>query len=347
MFQIKTEVIKLTEDNFNDSIKKGAELIRKEEVVAFPTETVYGLGGSGFSPSAIKKIFEAKGRPQDNPLILHIGSMEMLEDIATDIRDYVYLLMEKFWPGAITFVLNKKPIVPKEVSAGLETVGIRFPSEKTARALILKTGLPIAAPSANTSGKPSPTNAEAVFEDMDGKIPLILDGGQTDIGIESTVLLSTGELPVILRPGKVSYEDIKDIIPSVEISTGLRKGEKPLSPGQKYRHYAPKADLYLFVGKFNNVASRILFEEAKWELEDKKIGIMCFDETRERYSSEFVISLGSYFDKEEVSRNLFKSLRNFDKLGVDVILSESIDEKGMGRAIFERMKRAAREVIHI
>ncbi|NLM05533.1 MAG: threonylcarbamoyl-AMP synthase [Tissierellia bacterium] len=344
---MNTEVIKLTEENFKKSIKKGAELIRKEEVVAFPTETVYGLGGAGFSPLAIRKIFEAKGRPQDNPLILHIGSMEMLDDIATDIRDYVYLLMEKFWPGPITFVLNKKSVVPMEVSAGLTTVGVRFPSERTAQALILEAGLPIAAPSANTSGKPSPTNAEAVFEDMKGRIPLILDGGQTDIGIESTVLLSTGEKPIILRPGKVSYEDIREVVASVEISAGLKQGEKPMSPGQKYRHYAPKADMYLFVGKFNDVASRILFEEARWELEDKKIGILCFDETRERYSSEHVISLGSYFNREEVSRNLFNSLRDFDKLGVDVILSESVEEKGIGRAIFERMRRAAKEVVNV
>lgn len=320
-------------------IREAAERIRRGELVAFPTETVYGLGADGRNEDAIRKIFEVKGRPSDNPLILHITDMAELEELSRDVSPKARALMEKFCPGPITFVVKRSEGVSDLVTAGLDTVAIRMPSDEIARALIRAAGCPIAAPSANVSGRPSPTDAEAVWEDLRGKIPLILDGGRTEVGLESTVVDVTGDKPVILRPGKITPEEISAVWEGVSIEE--TSAAAPRSPGQKYRHYAPKAKMTVFVGRFDDVVQRILLEEAKAELEDLKIGILCFDESRDRYRSRYVISLGSYFDKEAASHNLYASLRQFDEWGVDVIFAETTDEKGIGLAVRNRMFKAA------
>lgn len=338
---MKTEIIDVSDGGI-EGIDKAAALLKQNELVAFPTETVYGIGACGLSEEAVSKIFTAKGRPSDNPLILHIADMNDLEKITKNIKDYALKLMDKFWPGPITFVLERTEIVPLSVCAGLDTVAVRFPSNEISMKLIRAAGFPIAAPSANTSGKPSPTDAKAVYEDLNGKIPLILDGGETEVGLESTVVLVTGDYPIVLRHGKVTIEELREIMPDTEDSQPYEPNDDfvPLSPGQKYRHYAPKAEMYAFKGKFNDISNRILLEEAKYELQNKKVGILCFDETRDRYTSENVLSVGSYFNKEEVSHNLFSVLREFDRLGVDVILSETMDERGLGKAIMNRLTKA-------
>lgn len=320
-------------------IEEAAEWIRRGELVAFPTETVYGLGADARNEAAIRKIFEVKGRPSDNPLILHIAELSELDELSREVSPKARALMEKFCPGPITFVVKRSDGVSDLVTAGLDSVAVRMPSDEIARTLIRAAGCPIAAPSANVSGRPSPTDAEAVWEDLNGKIPLILDGGRTEVGLESTVVDVTGETPVILRPGKITPEEIAKVWQGVSVEEA--SAEVPRSPGQKYRHYAPKAKMTVFVGRFDDVVQRILLEEAKAELEDWKIGILCFDESRDRYRSHDVISLGSYFDKEAVSHNLYAALRQFDEWGVDVIFAETTDEKGLGLAIRNRMYKAA------
>lgn len=320
-------------------IEEAAEWICRGELVAFPTETVYGLGADARNEAAIRKIFEVKGRPSDNPLILHIAELSELDELSREVSPKARALMEKFCPGPITFVVKRSDGVSDLVTAGLDSVAVRMPSDEIARALIRAAGCPIAAPSANVSGRPSPTDAEAVWEDLNGKIPLILDGGRTEVGLESTVVDVTGETPVILRPGKITPEEIAKVWQGVSVEEA--SAEVPRSPGQKYRHYAPKAKMTVFVGRFDDVVQRILLEEAKAELEDWKIGILCFDESRDRYRSHDVISLGSYFDKEAVSHNLYAALRQFDEWGVDVIFAETTDEKGLGLAIRNRMYKAA------
>lgn len=320
-------------------IEEAADLLRRGELVAFPTETVYGLGADARNEAAIRKIFEVKGRPSDNPLILHIAELSELDELSREVSPKARALMEKFCPGPITFVVKRSDDVSDLITAGLDTVAVRMPSDEIARALIRAAGCPIAAPSANVSGRPSPTDAEAVWEDLNGKIPLILDGGRTEVGLESTVVEVTGETPLILRPGKITPEEIEKMWQGVSVEEA--SAEVPRSPGQKYRHYAPKAKMTVFVGRFDDVVQRILLEEAKAELEDWKIGILCFDESRDRYRSHDVISLGSYFDKEAVSHNLYAALRQFDEWGVDVIFAETTDEKGLGLAIRNRMYKAA------
>lgn len=320
-------------------IEEAADRLRRGELVAFPTETVYGLGADARNEAAIRKIFEVKGRPSDNPLILHIAELSELDELSREVSPKARALMEKFCPGPITFVVKRSDGVSDLVTAGLDSVAVRMPSDEIARALIRAAGCPIAAPSANVSGRPSPTDAEAVWEDLNGKIPLILDGGRTEVGLESTVVDVTGETPVILRPGKITPEEIAKVWQGVSVEEA--SAEVPRSPGQKYRHYAPKAKMTVFVGRFDDVVQRILLEEAKAELEDWKIGILCFDESRDRYRSHDVISLGSYFDKEAVSHNLYAALRQFDEWGVDVIFAETTDEKGLGLAIRNRMYKAA------
>ncbi len=337
---MKTEILKIDRENINnDYIKKAANLIKEGNLVAFPTETVYGLGADGLNNEACKKIYKAKGRPSDNPLILHISDITMLDNLVEEISDKHRKLFE-LWPGPMTLIFKKSKLIPDVVTAGGDTVAIRFPSDNIARALISEAKRPIAAPSANISGRPSPTKASDVYQDMQGVIPAIIDGGESNIGIESTVIdLSTDE-PTILRPGFYTYEFLKEILDDMRLDDSLVDSTKiPKSPGQKYKHYAPKANLRVFIGK--DVPDYLLTLAKKYESEGKKIGILAFEEDKDKFSSYPYISLGNRSDLSTMSHVLFSSLRQMDRLGVDIILAEGVRENNLGKSIMNRMKKAA------
>lgn len=324
------------------SIERAAELIRAGELVAFPTETVYGLGANGLDGAAVRKIFEAKGRPADNPLILHISRLEQLPPLIDGaLPDKARLLAERFWPGPLTMVLKKSPLVPGAVTAGLDTVAIRMPSHPAARALIEKTGLPIAAPSANRSGRPSPTRAEHVLEDMDGRIGLILDGGPCRVGLESTVLDAAGEVPRVLRPGGVTPEMIEAALGAVEVDESalrpLKEGEKARSPGMKYRHYAPKGRLTIIRGAADAVAREIARRYDEAEAAGQRCAILA--SSARRYGGRNVRPLGE--TPEQVAANLFQALREMDGEGVERMFAEAVEISGLGLAVMNRMGRAA------
>ena len=261
---MKTEILKIDRENIDtDAIKKAANFIKSGQLVAFPTETVYGLGADGLNDEACRKIFKAKGRPSDNPLILHISHISMLDNLVEEITDKHRKLFE-LWPGPMTLIFKKSDLIPDAVTAGGDTVAIRFPSDQIARALITEADTPIAAPSANISGRPSPTKARDVYQDMDGIIPVIIDGGESNIGIESTVIDLSGDEPIILRPGFYTYEFLKDILSDMRLDDSLVDSSKiPKSPGQKYKHYAPKAKLRVFIGE--DVPTHLLSEAEKYK----------------------------------------------------------------------------------
>lgn len=337
---MKTEIFKIDRKNINKAyIKKAADLINEGALVAFPTETVYGLGADGLNDEACKKIFKAKGRPADNPLILHISHISMLDNLVEAIsekhRKLFYL-----WPGPMTLIFKKSKLIPEAVTAGGDTVAIRFPSDEIARALISEANTPIAAPSANISGRPSPTKADDVYQDMDGIIPLIIDGGESNIGIESTVIDLSGENPIILRPGYYTYEFLKEILPDMRLDDSLVDSTKiPKSPGQKYKHYAPKAKLRVFIGE--NVPDYLLNLAEECKSQGKKVGILAFEEDKDKFASYPYISLGSRRDLSTMSHVLFSSLREMDRLKVDIILAEGVRENHLGKSIMNRMKKAA------
>lgn len=335
-------------------IQKAAEIIKKGGLVAFPTETVYGLAGNVFDKKAIKKIFKVKKRPLDNPIIVHIAELSEIFKLAKKIPPKTKILAKKFWPGPLTLVLFKKKEVPKEVTAQSDSVAIRMPKNKIALELIRKANCPLAAPSANLAGRPSPTSAEDVFEDLGDKIDLILDGGKTEIGLESTVLDLTVQPAQILRPGGISFEDLKKVIPEIQLHPSLKRKvlrakdikKKVKSPGIKYRHYAPKAPLILFEDekKVAKIQKLIKFYQSK----NKKVGVMAFKETKKFYQkADIVLSIGSKRDLKRIAKNLFKTLREFDKRGVDIILAEGLfqkglSQKGIGFAIEHRLRKAAK-----
>ena len=337
---MKTEILKIDRENINiDAIKKAGNFIKSGQLVAFPTETVYGLGADGLNDEACRKIFKAKGRPSDNPLILHISHISMLDNLVEEITDKHRKLFE-LWPGPMTLIFKKSKIIPEAVTAGGDTVAIRFPSDPIARALITEADTPIAAPSANISGRPSPTKASDVYQDMDGIIPIIIDGGQSNIGIESTVIDLSNDEPTILRPGFYTYEFLKDMLSDMRLDDSLVDSSKiPKSPGQKYKHYAPKAKLRVFIGE--DVPTHLLSEAEKYKSDGKKVGILAFEEDKERFNSYPYISLGSRKDLSTMSHVLFSSLREMDRLGVDIILAEGVKEKHLGKSIMNRMKKAA------
>ncbi len=345
MDRIETIVIKVNKQNPEKAlIKKGADIIKSGGLVAFPTETVYGLGANGLDEEAVKKIFIAKGRPQDNPLILHVAEKDQVLPLVEFISKEAEELMERFWPGPLTLLFKRSKLVPDCITAGLDTVAIRMPNHPVASALIKASSVPIAAPSANTSGKPSPTLANHVIEDLYGKIHMIIDGGKTGIGVESTVLDMSGDKPLILRPGGITLEQLREILPQVEEDLSIIKDDEnivPKSPGQKYKHYAPKGEMYLFVGNLDNIVNAIDEYANRYIKLGKKVGIMATDETKSKYNKGVVLSLGSRKDKESIARNLFSTLREFDEKGVDIILAEGIDSQGIGKAIMNRMKKAA------
>lgn len=356
-------------DNDKKAYAEAAEFIQKGEVVAFPTETVYGLGANGLNGEAVNKIFAAKGRPNDNPLILHISELKEIEPLTTGLNANAKALAAAFWPGPLTLIVNKSSIVPDEVSAGLATVAVRMPSNKYAQQFIKACGCPIAAPSANISGRPSPTNAQDVQEDMNGKVAGILDGGDCGIGLESTIVDTTEEVPTILRPGGITFEMLTEVLGVVEIDKALTgdKNFKPKAPGMKYRHYAPKAPMYLLEGA---AVSKMVFMVFKALAEGKKVGILCSKAMQRKLFAYFVCALkeelpltddisledsqailnnldkkilGSFWGeaREDLASNLFFLLRDFDRTCPDVIIAEGVAEDGIGLAIMNRMRKAA------
>ena len=335
----------------NADIKEAADIIRSGGLVAFPTETVYGLGANALMSEAAKKIYAAKGRPSDNPLIVHISKTEDVNNIAREIPEIFYKLAECFWPGPMTVVLKKRSIIPDDTSGGLDTVAVRLPDNNIARALIEVSKVPIAAPSANTSGRPSPTRASHVFDDMDGRIDMIIDGGTVGIGVESTIVDLTGDIPTLLRPGAVTFEMLQEVCTEVDIDPDiehlLASGEAPKAPGMKYKHYAPKADMKMLKGNEAAVLDYLKKEISESEI---KTAILTVDEHRavlekiiEDNNKENIklLSLGSLKDMKTVAHNLFDVLRKCDELGVSTILSESFDESGIGRAVMNRLKKAS------
>jgi len=341
---IKTRVMTINDNEDNKKIiKKAGEALGEGRLVAFPTETVYGLGADGLNEKAVKNIFKAKGRPQDNPLILHIASLEMLEKLALDISQDSLRLIEKFWPGPLTIIFKRTRLVPNIITGGLDTVAIRMPENKLARDIIREAKTPIAAPSANTSGRPSPTRASHVYEDLKSRVDYIVDGGTTGIGLESTVIDMSEEVPTILRPGAIGLEDIRRVLPSAVEDLSLVDDSKeivPKSPGQKYRHYAPNKELVLFVGSNDFMVKSIGEAIGYYGASGKKVGVIATDENLEFYKGARVISLGSQKDKAGIAHNLFDVYRKFNTEDVDIILSESVDEEGLGKAIMNRMKKA-------
>lgn len=328
----------------NASIEDAAEYIRQGELVAIPTETVYGLGGNALDPAAIAKIFAAKNRPHDNPLIAHISDVSQLRPlIACEPSAAAKRMMKAFWPGPLTMIFPRSEKVPAALSAGLDTVSVRLPNHPVARALISAAGVPIAAPSANSSGRPSPTTAAHVFEDMNGKIPLILNGGACAIGLESTVVDMTGDTPVILRPGAITAEQIALVAGASEIDDAvmrpLRENEKPRSPGQAHRHYAPKGALTIVTGAAENVIQAIseMYDQAA--ADGHKPLIMSLSEHIPAYGGRRTESLGGSMD--EMAQRVFAVLRDADALGADVLFSEAVEASGLGLAIMNRLGRAA------
>ncbi len=342
---MKTTVIKIDKDNIDkDLIIEAVDTIKNSGLVAFPTETVYGLGANGFDENAVKKIFAAKGRPQDNPLILHVYSIEQVKELVKEIPDMAKRCMEEFWPGPLTILLPKSSKVPSIITAGLDTVAIRMPENKIALELIKTSNVPIAAPSANISGRPSPTSAKHVIEDLMGKVDMIIDGGDTGIGLESTVLDLSGDTPMILRPGGVTKEELQKIIPNVTIDFAIIKEDEniiPKSPGQKYRHYAPKSEMLVFSGDVDRMVEAIIGKTKEYMNNGKKVGIICTDETKKNYQEGLIISMGNRENNETIAHNLFNTLRLFDEENVDIILAEGVELSHLGIAIMNRMMKAA------
>jgi L-threonylcarbamoyladenylate synthase len=328
-------------------LAEASELLRSGELVAFPTETVYGLGANALDAEACSKIFQVKGRPQDNPLIVHVANRAIADTVIESWNEFAEICMRCFWPGPLTLVLPKKALVPATVTCGLETVAIRMPKHRVALALIELTGLPIAAPSANVSGKPSPTSADHVWQDLNGRIKLIVDAGNCQVGLESTVLDLTGEIPTILRPGGITREDLEKVLGEVRVDQPS-KNQAPKAPGMKYRHYAPNGEMLLVFGPREKVVSRILTETQKAHRNLKKVGILCTSESAVQFHNlhpELLFVMGSENLPEEVAANLFRGLRLCDEQEIEVILAEGVEESGLGSAIMNRLKKAAGQKI--
>ena len=327
-------------------IETAAEIIRRGGLVAFPTETVYGLGANALNGGAVIALFEAKRRPLDNPPILHVADAREVYKLAREVPRQAETLMKKFWPGPLTLVFKRSSVVPEVTVAGLNTVAIRMPKHNVALALIKQSGCPIAAPSANLSGKPSPTTAQHVYEDLNGRIDAILDGGASAVGVESTVVDVSVEPPMILRPGGTTSEALKQVLGSVKLHPFVEaEQEIPLenakSPGMKHKHYSPKADVILVEGAVPAVTSRIQELAQSYMFQGVKVGILATDETVEFYNAPVVRSLGSRFNLVSVARNLFRLLREVDAEKVDVILVEAVTSEGLGLAVMNRLRKAS------
>lgn len=337
---MQTKVLRFSKD----AIDQAAALIRDGQLVAFPTETVYGLGANALDPDAVGRIFAAKGRPGDNPLIVHIADVSELRPlIACDPGDAAKRLIREFWPGPLTMIFPKSDIVPKDVTAGLDTVAVRFPLHTVAWELIRTAGVPIAAPSANRSSRPSPTIAAHVLEDMEGRIPLILDGGECAIGLESTVVDMTGDVPHILRPGEITAEEIADVVGGCEVDSAvmrpLMEGEQPRSPGMKHRHYAPVGELTVYTGDPARVTAAISGMYDRAAAAGRRPLILALEPHRAAYGERRTESLGG--GACEMAHRMFGLLRRADALGADVLFSEAVEAQGIGLAVMNRLSRAA------
>ncbi|MGQ9543979.1 MAG: L-threonylcarbamoyladenylate synthase [Candidatus Bathyarchaeia archaeon] len=323
-------------------IRRGAEIIREGGLVAFPTETVYGLGADALNPAAVERIFIAKERPPDNPLIVHIADVNSIGRLAAKVPDEAKILIDRFFPGPLTIILEKKPVIPDVTTANLPTVALRMPNHKIALALIEMSGTPIAAPSANKAGRPSPTRAQHVLEDLEGKVDLIIDGGPTTFGLESTVIDLTVKPPQLLRPGAVTLETLTDILGQVQVHpsiTSMLSNEilEVKSPGMKYKHYAPRAELIVVTGRDEDVAEKI--RQIIDVLKGKGLKVGVASTTGRGYCADHIEELGR--SKLEIASRLYDSLRRFDEARVDTIIAEGVDEQGLGLSIMNRLKKAS------
>lgn len=347
-----TQIIQVNKQNIEaEVIRQAGDIIKAGGLVAFPTETVYGLGGDAMNPASSKKIYAAKGRPSDNPLIVHIYRIEDLTPIVKEIPESAAKLAEAFWPGPLTLIFNKSDMVPYETTGGLNTVAVRMPVHPVAKAFIEAAGGYVAAPSANRSGRPSPTSAKYVAEDMAGRIEMILDSGDVEIGLESTIVDMTVEEPMILRPGYITREMLEEVLQSVGEDKTLMtadSGQAPKAPGMKYRHYAPKGDLTIVDGEESRVVEYINAQVCRLQKEGYKTGVIGTDSTIVRYRGDVCKSAGDRKDETTVARELYRILREFDDEGVTVIFSESFDTAGIGQAIMNRLLKAAgHKILHL
>ena len=337
-----TLISKIDKKNIDkEEIKKQSKLLQEGKTVIFPTETVYGLGANALDENAVSKIYEAKGRPSDNPLIVHIYDKKQVSDLAQEVNKNAEIIMEKFWPGPITIILKKKDIVPMRTSGGLDTVAIRMPSDTIAKALLEEVQLPIAAPSANISGRPSPTRAKHVYEEMNNRVDGIILGGDCIFGLESTVLDLTNNIPTILRPGSITKEDLETVIGQVNIDPALEKKEdniKAKAPGMKYKHYSPNADVYIISGDINNVAKKVNELSDNNMNDGLKCAVMCMAQNKNKYKCDTIV-LGE--SMEEIASNLFNALISADEQKYDIVYTEEFPNYGIGRAIMNRLLKSA------
>ncbi|MBR5420170.1 MAG: threonylcarbamoyl-AMP synthase [Lachnospiraceae bacterium] len=332
-----TECVTPTEEN----LRRAGEILKNGGLVAFPTETVYGLGGDAFNPDSSRKIYAAKGRPSDNPLIVHIADKESASELGSVLPESFHLLADELWPGPLTLIVKKKARVPEETTGGLDTVAIRMPDHDVALGLIRAGGGFVAAPSANASGRPSPTLASHVAEDLNGRIDMILDGGEVGIGVESTIVDLSEDVPTILRPGYITKERLEGLLGRVELDPALSdpgSSARPKAPGMRYRHYAPKGRMSIVNGDAQAVAERINDELSK---SGKACAVLCTEETKSLYHGGLIRCLGSRSDLKQVSLQLYRALREFDAEGIEEIYAESFPEEGFGLAVMNRMLKAA------
>ena len=340
-----TKRVKVDCENVDEALLIApGKVLREGGLVAFPTETVYGLGGDAKNASASEKIYAAKGRPSDNPLIVHIAEFSELEEIVKEVPDSARALADAFWPGPLTMILQKNEVIPYETTGGLDTVAVRMPSHPVARAFIKASGCMVAAPSANISGRPSPTTADHVWEDLNGRIDYVIDGGAVEIGLESTIIDLTEDIPLVLRPGYITPEEIAEVIGTVKMDPGL-SGEdvtvRPKAPGMRYRHYAPKGNLVIVTGDTDNVIKEINSRAECAIADGKSVGIIATEETGALYKKGKVLVIGDRNDEDAIAHNLYGILREFDELGVEEIYSESLATPRIGQAIMNRLLKAA------
>jgi L-threonylcarbamoyladenylate synthase len=353
MVMVETLVLKV--DPSAPDIRKirlAAEVLRGGGLVAFPTETVYGLGANALDERAVLKIFEVKQRPADNPLIVHIAEIEDIYVLVGYLPPKAEDLMRRFWPGPLTLLLPRSELVPDVTTAGLSTVAVRMPSHPIARMLIKEADVPVAAPSANLSGRPSPTTASHVLEDLAGKIEVVIDGGEVEFGLESTILDLTSAPPTLLRPGPITVEELREILGEIKIHP-VAKAEEPiekviaLSPGMKYRHYAPRAKVIVVEGSIDAVVGKIQELAMEYMRRGKKVGIMATAENAHNYGLHVKV-VGERQRPKTIARNLFKILREFDEEGVDIVIAEGIEPVGVGLAIMNRLRKAAgHEIVRV
>lgn len=346
---MRTQYVTMTEENIDeDAIARAGRILRAGGLVAFPTETVYGLGGDALNPASSRKIYAAKGRPSDNPLIVHIARLSDLSAIVREVPDDALKLAKTFWPGPLTMIFNKSDLVPHETTGGLDTVAVRFPSNLIAHALIEAGGGYIAAPSANRSKRPSCVTGEHCREDLDGLVDMIIDGGLVGIGLESTIIDLTVDKPMILRPGYITQEMLEKVLGEVEVDRTILDADSkvaPKAPGMKYKHYAPRGELTIVRGERKRVARYINEKLAAAKAAGKRTGVLCTDETKELYRADAVKSAGSRTDMDQIARDLFKILREFDDENIEVMYSESFDGPGICMAIMNRLTKAAGQKI--